>query len=131
MIWGPFVDKLKLHSCLSDVDLTVMLTKRVIKTVQTCFCPLGLLLPTTVHARIFLQGLWKEKLDWDTRVLDGSVESLKELILDLRIIVGFNFPRQLKDMTTSCQLHAFTGLSNISQVPTVLFRTQQIFRDHN
>ena len=43
-----------------------LLTKRYcLSLTAQLFEPLGLLLPVTIRARLFLQQLWRSKLDWD------------------------------------------------------------------
>uniref|UniRef100_A0A915D8U5 Uncharacterized protein n=1 Tax=Ditylenchus dipsaci TaxID=166011 RepID=A0A915D8U5_9BILA len=45
------------------------LTKRVVlSTIASFFDPLGLLTPTLLPAKSFLQDLWLSKIDWDEKV---------------------------------------------------------------
>lgn len=53
-----------------------VLTKRsVLSIIASIFDPLGLVAPAVVLAKIFMQNLWREKLDWDTEL---SAEAQKE-----------------------------------------------------
>uniref|UniRef100_A0A914PX54 Uncharacterized protein n=1 Tax=Panagrolaimus davidi TaxID=227884 RepID=A0A914PX54_9BILA len=69
-------------------------TKRnVLKFIASTFDPLGFLLPVTIKARIFMQQLFKENLEWDDPLSDKLVEEWKEIIKEWNGSIVF--PRQL------------------------------------
>lgn len=63
LTWIPTTDQLCVKVCLGE---TKRITKRtVISDLARLFDPLGILAPIVVTAKIFIQELWKLKLEWD------------------------------------------------------------------
>ena len=113
MLWDPVADDVKIQPCLDDVDLDKLPTKReVLSQFASVFDPMGMLLPTTIRTRIYLQELWKIKLDWDHQIPEGLSTQWREIVSDLRKVSNMQFDRRLVNSASVCQLHAFADASN-------------------
>ena len=84
----------------------------MLETANSIYDPLGILVPVEINCRMFLQKLWKEKLDWDIRFEDRKdlkdewCKIRKECLEALEI----NIKREL-DITNESELHIFSDAS--------------------
>ncbi|VDK46105.1 unnamed protein product, partial [Cylicostephanus goldi] len=70
--WNSEIDKFVIKGSMGVSKERV--TKRTVtQQLASVYDPLGLLVPLLLPAKIFLQSLWKEELDWDT-VLHPSLQ---------------------------------------------------------
>ena len=68
LLWNPTADQLQVKNTTTQVqptDSTASTKRRVLATTVSIFDPLGLLSPTAIAYKLFLQKLWQEKLQWD------------------------------------------------------------------
>ena len=111
LIWVPEEDHFKFNLELDFLELKA--TKRNILSVAArLFDPLGLLCPLVTKAKILLQELWIQKLDWDESIplsLDTYWQKFKENLLKLPEI---SVPRFVFTSTnSSIQIHGFADAS--------------------
>lgn len=67
--WAPFDDTFRFKVQISESD---KITKRqILSEVAKIFDPLGWLSPIIIRAKMLIQELWAEKLDWDQPVPQG------------------------------------------------------------
>ena len=101
-------------------------TKRLIlKTLATIFDPLGLVSPLTIRLKIWLQELWKIKVDWDKVLEQEAVIRLQQIITELRSSGNIMVDRPLK--AENCQpikreLHAFSDASMAAYGAVIFLR---------
>ncbi|XP_023314646.1 uncharacterized protein LOC111693641 [Trichogramma pretiosum] len=109
--WCPRSDEFLFVSSLAPMPQVI--TKRnILSDVAKLFDPLGWLAPVIITAKILLQDLWIEKLDWDTP-LEGEIslrwqrfrESLKD-VSKIRIPRWFGGPE-----VGAWTLHGFSDAS--------------------
>ena len=72
MYWNTESDMLYVSPNLDTKFPTTMTKREVLKWSSSIFDPLGLLSPVTISAKLFLQQLWQEHLEWDA-TLDPSL----------------------------------------------------------
>ncbi|XP_067647299.1 uncharacterized protein Indy isoform X1 [Eurosta solidaginis] len=85
--------------------------RSVLSTIARFYDPLGLIGPIISRAKIFLQHLWRERLNWDERLpssLDSSWNSLYE---DLVSIPKLCFPRLSIFTKRVVEVHGFSDAS--------------------
>ncbi|XP_037303533.1 uncharacterized protein LOC119193845 [Manduca sexta] len=109
--WSNITDEFHFTTELENL---ATVTKRVIlSVVSQIYDPLGLLSPSIIIAKILLQRLWLQKIDWDDPVPDDIVimwnrfiNSITETLNLLRI------PRYvMSEGTLRCELHIFADAS--------------------
>ncbi|GFV34267.1 integrase catalytic domain-containing protein [Trichonephila clavipes] len=72
MLWDPKVDCLTYKVKISD---KVNFSKRdVLSEIARLYDPLGLIGPIVTKAKIFIQELWKIKLDWSVQLPPDAME---------------------------------------------------------
>ena len=108
---------MELNLCLTVADLPQVsgLTKRaLVSDISKTFDVLGWYSPTIVKAKILLQALWSEKVEWDDPVPDAILKEWLQWRSELHLLSSHLFPRCYypKEVTiTSMQLHGFSDAS--------------------
>ena len=77
------------------------------------FDPLGLISPVTISAKLILQQLWQEHLEWDTALSGQLRKSWHQIASDVVQATQMSFPRQYITFspTTEATLHIFADAS--------------------
>lgn len=65
----------------------------VLSETARVFDPLGLLAPTIVAAKIYLQSLWAEWLSWDKPLPTRLAQPWRKYRIDLQSLNTLNIPR--------------------------------------
>lgn len=73
--------------------------------------PLGLSGPVITKAKIFMQELWKLKLQWDESLPQSLHSAWFEYISNFDSIHRFTFPRYVSMLNSKIQIHAFCDAS--------------------
>ncbi|GBM71084.1 hypothetical protein AVEN_146300-1 [Araneus ventricosus] len=81
MLWDPKVDCLTYEVKIKDKDS--FLKREVFSEIARLFDPLGLIGPIITKAKIFIQGLWKIKLDWSEQLPPDAKKEWKKFYLKL------------------------------------------------
>ncbi|XP_062538281.1 uncharacterized protein LOC134206570 [Armigeres subalbatus] len=112
LVWEPANDSFKF--AVPHWSTEPLITKRVVLAdTARIFDPLGLIGPVTVQAKIFLQQLWKQKLDWDEVLPDNLQIFWKEFRRNASALESFSVPRWIgfSNSLASVELHGFCDAS--------------------
>ena len=96
---------------------TSLVTKReILRDSAQIYDPLGLIAPITVKAKILVQTLWKQKIDWDEPLDQDSTNAWSTIAEDIKEATTIVYPRlyfvsQNQLSSVSTQLHIFTDAS--------------------
>ena len=100
------------------MTVEVKFTKRGILIVtSTLFDPLGILAPFVLKAKILLQELWREGLDWDEEISDEHKQYWEKWIAGAKKVSSIQLSRRyLADERQWCeiQLHIFCDASEVA-----------------
>ncbi|KAJ8910979.1 hypothetical protein NQ315_003672 [Exocentrus adspersus] len=109
--WNSAIDVLSYSVNLKEQ--TKPATKRsVLAAVSKIFDPLGLVGPTIVRAKLFMQHLWREKLDWDEQLPADIQTWWLEFLTQLHCVNDISVARQVVcDDPQSIELHGFSDAS--------------------
>ncbi|XP_058455885.1 uncharacterized protein LOC131433098 [Malaya genurostris] len=92
LLWQPDEDVFRFKVPIWTEDSAI--TKRlVLSEAARLFDPLGLLGPTVLCSKLFMQELWLSKLPWDHPLADKLQKSWKEFREDLEALRTFSIPR--------------------------------------
>ncbi|XP_053949452.1 uncharacterized protein LOC128857733 [Anastrepha ludens] len=110
LIWDPKTDNFLFS--FSPIDNNARTTKRTILShIAKIYDPLGLVSPVITKAKIFLQILWKEKLQWDESLPQLLQTTWNDICVQLGLVSSFKFPRFVLTPNSSWEIHAFCDAS--------------------
>lgn len=105
-----FANKSALH--VSNPDLT---KREVLRQSSVIYDPLGIMSPITVRAKIFMQLLWKQNIDWDQTLPEILIGEWDNIRLDLVKGTETEIPRwYFSDTSADTEyriVHVFTDAS--------------------
>ena len=83
--WDMQRDTIQVSLSHFEVDDSVAPTKRILlQNLAAIFDPIGLVSPVVVPAKVLLQELWVEKIDWDEPLPADKISRLKKWGQDLK-----------------------------------------------
>ncbi|KAL7725622.1 hypothetical protein ACLKA6_008034 [Drosophila palustris] len=110
LAWDPVSDDLLF--AFSPLQFPSKPSKRtVLSTIARFYDPLGLICPAITKAKIFLQQLWREKLDWDESLPSSLNSSWLTLSADLGRTQQLRFPRRAHLPKSAVEIHGFCDAS--------------------
>jgi len=112
MTWIPEDDILtfQCHECETDNECT---KRKFLKRIATVFDPLGCLIPYTVRAKIIIQEMWTEVLDWDEELPEELNDKVRKWFQELKYLKNVIVERAIiEENTESNSLHTFVDASS-------------------
>ena len=64
--WDTKSDQLFLSPCIATTTLPITTKREILRWSSGIFDPLGFISPVTIRAKLFLQQLWQEHVNWDS-----------------------------------------------------------------
>nr|CAD2183836.1 unnamed protein product [Meloidogyne enterolobii] len=123
--WQTENDSLSIKA-LSLPPKDAPISKRAILTFMAShFDPLGLISPVILPIKIFLQSLWNEKIDWDEKLSEQSIEEWNLITQSWDPNSIITIPRRISQLPTigrTYQIHCFTDASNQAMCAAVYLR---------
>ncbi|GFT24228.1 integrase catalytic domain-containing protein [Trichonephila clavipes] len=121
MLWDPKVDCLTYKVKISD---KVNFSKRdVLSEIARLYDPLGLIGPIVTKAKIFIQELWKIKLDWSEQLPPDAMEEWMNFYQKLAKVNNFKIPRCiLLPSTIRIEIHGFSDASERAYAAVVYIK---------
>ncbi|XP_074114129.1 uncharacterized protein LOC141537181 [Cotesia typhae] len=120
--WSSSQDQFTFQGTISEKD---SITKRsILSEVAQLFDPLGLISPVVIRAKILLQQLWLEKLDWDDQLCPDTIHQWAKFKEDISKLTELRIPRwiNLQSNSYSIQLHGFSDASQLAMAAVVYLR---------
>lgn len=123
--WHPESDSFIFRvKSTSDCD-NVTLTKRVVLSkIAKLFDPLGWLSPVIVTAKIFMQQLWLNKIDWDDRLDSDMARQWLCWYNDLSVLDNLKLNRWFgySPDANLCEMHGFADSSKFAYGAVIYLR---------
>ena len=69
--------------------------RNALALISSLFDPLGLLSPLSIRGRIFMQSLWKLKINWDEPLTKEYSKTLTDILREFQHASEFIFPRRV------------------------------------
>ncbi|XP_071640893.1 uncharacterized protein [Temnothorax longispinosus] len=120
--WNPASDLFEFRVSLADA---IPESKRsILSTIAKFYDPLGWVTPVTITAKIFMQSLWRETLNWDDVISAPLLSRWKEIHSRLSHLNRLRIPRWtgLGTDTSHAEVHGFADASNAAYAAVVYLR---------
>ncbi|XP_058828427.1 uncharacterized protein LOC131688257 [Topomyia yanbarensis] len=124
LLWQPDEDVFRFQVPRWTMDSPI--TKRlVLSDAARLFDPLGLVGPTVLRSKLFMQELWLSKLSWDQPLTDTLQDTWKEFRDDLEVLRTFSIPRWAVSYAdpATIELHGFCDASERAYGACLYVRT--------
>lgn len=120
--WNPLNDSFQFQVSKNDA---VPGTKRaVLSSIAKLYDPLGWVTPVTIAAKVFMQQLWRLKLDWDEAIPSSLLPKWTSIYSALSSLNGLPIPRWtgLGTNTVHAELYGFADASNIAYAAIIYLK---------
>lgn len=119
LAWNPSLDCFQ-YRVVQPIEHTEPTKRVVLSEIASLFDPLGLLAPTIVAAKIFMQTLWAEGVSWDEPLPPSLADRWQTFRNDLPSLNALNIPRWLGTHGSHThQLHGFCDASESAYAAVV------------
>ncbi|XP_008179733.1 uncharacterized protein LOC103308325 [Acyrthosiphon pisum] len=90
--------------------------RKILSDIASIFDPLGLVGPVVIRARILLQALWREKIDWDEAIPAYMQEEWRKYCESMSALSNLSIPRKIAgDLTNKeIEVHGFSDASELA-----------------
>ncbi|XP_011252903.1 uncharacterized protein LOC105249275 [Camponotus floridanus] len=102
--------------------------RKILSTIAKLFDLLGWLIPVTINAKIFMQQLWRLKINWDDAIPSQTIQRWESIYQNLSALNDLQIPRwtdQDHD-TARCDFHGFADASNAAYAAAIYMRTTSL-----
>ena len=122
--WDSREDVFEFHSDASWTERDDITKREVLSIIARIFDPLGLIQPTMITLKIFLQDLWKRGIGWDEGIPDDLKREWLALERAIRDLKDVKIPRAvLQSEWIRLELHGFSDASEQAYGAVVYVRT--------
>lgn len=112
VIWNPKDDCFSLKVSPLSADDSPITKRKISSESGAIFDPLGFVNPFVVKAKLIIQDLWKQKLDWDAEVPESIAKDWVRFREQLEKLKGFSIPRVvLCHKPQRIEMHGFADAS--------------------
>ena len=110
--WDPRLDQIQVVASekLMNKASWKFSKRNTLALISSLFDPLGLLSPLSIRGRIFMQSLWKIKVNWDEPLSEEYVKALTDILKEFQQASEFTFPRRV--IFKASELHVFVDTSS-------------------
>ncbi|XP_059053822.1 uncharacterized protein LOC131848084 [Achroia grisella] len=124
IMWETNEDSLKIAPTYMKSENTNLLTKRnILRQIASLFDPMGWLSPAIIKAKIFMQKLWLNQVDWDEELSNDLKEEWNKYKNDLPVLSEIKIPRwNGSTIDVEVELHGFADASQSAYAAVVYTR---------
>ena len=110
--WDPRLDQLQIipSEKLMNEASWKFSKRNALALISSLFDPLGLFSPLSIRGRIFMQTLWKLKINWDDPLSKELIKALTNILREFQHTSEFTFPRRV--IFEVSELHVFVDASS-------------------
>ena len=114
LLWDTFKDTISILEEHFDSPAYSFTKRKLVSTASQLFDPIGLVLPVTVVAHLFIAELWEEKLVWDQPLPTAKINVWKNIEKNLSASFRFQFLLWINFTPDEpVYLHGFTDASKL------------------
>ncbi|XP_075157751.1 uncharacterized protein LOC142231017 [Haematobia irritans] len=111
---------------VESIERNVVTTKRIILSViARIYDPLGWLGPIIIIAKLLMQSLWQEKIDWNDPVPSNLLVTWNKFVDNLSVVSTLRIPRWVEfSPRKRIQIHGFSDASERAYCGAIYIRVQ-------
>ncbi|XP_071579890.1 uncharacterized protein [Temnothorax nylanderi] len=120
--WNPARDVFQFQVAIEG---QVPKSKRtILSMIAKLFDPLGWVTPVTITAKVFMQRLWRLKLDWDEELPPDVLHDWQTIYTQMPALNEVQLPRWTGQESDSvrCELHGFADASTVAYAAVIYLR---------
>jgi hypothetical protein len=117
--WNPQRDDFQ-FIIKNPIRLDNLTKRQVLSELAKLFDPLGWISPILVNAKLIMQDMWAEQIDWDEKIPDEFQQRAESFFKDIKEIEMIKIPRWVQGNPT--ELHGFSDASNKAYAAVVFTR---------
>jgi len=121
--WNTLKDNLYVSMKKFDEFGEATTKRQILAMMASIFDPLGLLTPSTLKMKIFIQELWEKGKDWDETLLKCETLQWKKIISNLDELCTTSIPRFIGNGKS--QLLCFCDASSKAYATVIYLRTME------
>lgn len=110
LLWDPNSDAF-IFTFNHVLDNNTVSKRTVLSSIARLYDPLGLVGPVITQAKVFMQSLWKSKLNWDESLPQSLYSVWQQFLSTFSLVSKFTFPRFVSIPDSTVQIHAFCDAS--------------------
>uniref|UniRef100_A0A2S2QB76 Uncharacterized protein n=1 Tax=Sipha flava TaxID=143950 RepID=A0A2S2QB76_9HEMI len=116
LYWDAHTDKLRFKMSPGVGSTTAISKRDILSDIASIFDPLGLVGPVVIRAKIMLQALWREKVNWDEPIPIGVREEWLKYRNLLPALNNLSISRKiLGDLSVGhIEIHGFSDASEVA-----------------
>ena len=117
LYWNTTEDRICFKPKSLDSTSSSVVTKRsILQDSSRVYDPLGILSPVTIRAKLLMQELWQQSVDWDEPLDQQMRDKWREIVTDLQNATAITitrryFPCDTEDDKHTAHLHIFADAS--------------------
>ena len=131
VVWNSEKDTLGFRVAETDAKAT---KREVLRKTASVFDPMGVAAPFTIRAKILMQRLWSQELDWDEGLAEPERELWEQWLRELRWLKAVAVPRCIRPVdweAVASQFHVFCDASEAAFGAVIYLRTSQPNGEHH
>lgn len=126
MHWDPRIDNFGYHTHISESSI---FKRKVLSVIARSFDPVGALRPMLMWAKVFMQELWCDQLDWDSPLPDDLKSSWAQFLCEFPSIFSISILQHIDvERYDSIQFIGFADASKKGYAATVYLRVVHLSR---
>lgn len=108
------------------IPLKPSYTKReVLSVIARLFDPAGWLAPVIITAKILMQQMWLDKIDWDDKIKPVALKNWQSFVAQYNDVDTIKIPRWIRySPNTQIEFHGFCDSSELAYAATLYARVQ-------
>ncbi|XP_066600953.1 uncharacterized protein [Prorops nasuta] len=123
LLWQPLANFFYFNTQISYSSSQATTKRSILSCLARLFDPLGWLAPVVVRAKLLMQDLWIQKIDWDTPLPSDIVTRWQGYCSDLSRVSEIKVSRWLGELHTSnYELHGFADASMRAYAAVIFLR---------
>ena len=120
--WNPARDVFQFH--VATAAQAPKTKRTILSMIAKLFDPLGWVTPVTITAKVFMQRLWRLKLNWDEELPSDALHDWQIVYHAFMALTEVSLPRWTGHDANSvrCELHGFADASTVAYAAVIYLR---------